>query len=104
MNGDIGYIQDITKTTNNDDIIAVMFDGHKVFYNKPDLDELNLAYAISIHKSQGSEYDIVIMPLATGYHHMLRKELVYTGITRTKTHLTLIGQINLLEKSCQYFK
>ena len=59
MNGDIGYIHDISKSTNNDDIIAVMFDGNKVFYNKPELDELNLAYAISIHKSQGSEYDIV---------------------------------------------
>lgn len=99
MNGDIGYIHDITKTTNNEDLIAVMFDTNKVFYHKPDLEELNLAYAISIHKSQGSEYAVVIMPLAIGYQVMLRKELLYTGITRTKSHLTLIGSLNLIEKS-----
>ncbi len=99
MNGDIGYIHDMTKTATNDDLIAVMFDGNKVFYHKPDLEELNLAYAISIHKSQGSEYAIVIMPLANGYQVMLRKELLYTGITRTKSHLSLIGTLGLIEKS-----
>ncbi|MBE0700869.1 MAG: ATP-binding domain-containing protein, partial [Acholeplasmataceae bacterium] len=65
-------------------------------YNKADLDELNLAYAISIHKSQGSEYKIVILPMVKAYMHMLKKELIYTAITRAKQYLILLGDMYLL--------
>ncbi|MBU1141746.1 MAG: ATP-dependent RecD-like DNA helicase, partial [Firmicutes bacterium] len=72
------------------------FDDNDVMYEKIDLDELNLAYAISIHKSQGSEYKIVIIPMARNYMHMLKKELIYTAITRAKRYLIILGDMNLL--------
>ncbi|MGA0351905.1 MAG: ATP-binding domain-containing protein, partial [Acholeplasmataceae bacterium] len=59
-------------------------------------DQLNLAYAMSIHKAQGSEYDIVIMPLVKSYTHMFKKELIYTAMTRAKTTLLLLGDISML--------
>ncbi|VEU80882.1 SF1B family DNA helicase RecD2, partial [Haploplasma axanthum] len=96
MNGDIGYIKRISKTVDNKDYLVVDFDGNEVFYEKNDLDSLNLAYAMSIHKSQGSEYKIVILPLIKQYTHMLKKELLYTAITRAKNYLIIIGDINLL--------
>ncbi|MDY0210738.1 MAG: ATP-dependent RecD-like DNA helicase [Acholeplasma sp.] len=99
MNGDIGIIKDISKDQNNSDILYIDFDDHVVVFSKGELDDLNLAYAISIHKSQGSEYKVVIMPLVRSYARMLRKELLYTGITRTKSHLTLVGDLSLIEKA-----
>ena len=65
-------------------------------YLREDLDELNLAYAISIHKSQGSEYKIVIIPIVKTYMHMLKKELIYTAITRAKQFLIVLGDMPLL--------
>lgn len=99
MNGDIGIIKDISKDPNDQDILYIDFDDHVVTVSRAELDDINLAYAISIHKSQGSEYKVVIMPLVRGYQRMLRKELLYTGITRTKTHLTLVGDLPLIEKA-----
>jgi exodeoxyribonuclease V alpha subunit len=96
MNGDIGRIEDIFYNEQNEQLVKVKFDDNMVMYDKSDLDELNLAYAISIHKSQGSEYKIVMMPMVKHYMHMLRKELIYTAITRAKDYLIIFGDIPLL--------
>lgn len=95
MNGDMGKIVSISEV-NNQTIITIDFDGYRVEYEKADLDQINLAYAISIHKSQGSEYKMVIMPLSRSYLHMFKKELIYTAMTRAKSMLLLIGDSSLL--------
>ena len=90
-NGDIGIIDSITKVKN--DISAVInFDGVIVEFNKKHFDDLRLGYAISIHKSQGSEFDLVIMPIDSSFKRMLHRKLLYTGITRAKKSLTLVGE------------
>lgn len=99
MNGDIGVIKDIYETTKKEKVMLVEFSDGTVQYEQMDLDELNLAYAISVHKSQGSEYKIVYMPLVRGYSMMLRKELLYTGVTRAKQYLYLLGDLRLIEKA-----
>ncbi len=98
MNGDIGRVHDIYETKDGK-MMIVDFDGNHVTYQQQQLIELNLAYAISVHKSQGSEYKIVFMPLANEYSIMLRKELLYTGITRAKSYLYLLGEMGLIEKA-----
>ena len=89
FNGDIGYISKIEK--NN---LYVNFDGTVVKYTIKDLIKIKHAYVISIHKSQGSEFPIVIMPIIYSYKIMLYKKLIYTGITRAKKNLTIIGDKN----------
>ncbi|MBR2603976.1 MAG: ATP-dependent RecD-like DNA helicase [Bacilli bacterium] len=89
FNGDIGYISDIV-----DDEVHINFDGTVVIYKYKDLSTIKHAYAISIHKSQGSEFNLVIMPIISSYKIMLYKKLIYTGITRAKHSLTLIGEKN----------
>jgi exodeoxyribonuclease V alpha subunit len=89
FNGDIGFI---TKIDQEEGEIIVNFDGFDVTYEISELDQLSLAYAITIHKSQGSEYHTVIMPILTQHFIMLNKNLLYTGITRAKKRLILIGQ------------
>lgn len=90
-NGDIGIIDSITKVKN--DISAIInFDGVIVEFNKKHFDDLRLGYAISIHKSQGSEFDLVIMPIDSSFKRMLHRKLLYTGITRAKKSLTLVGE------------
>lgn len=96
MNGDIGIIKSIEVNQDNEKFLVVTFDDNEVFYERADLDELNLAYAISIHKSQGSEYKIVMIPMVRNYIHMLKKELIYTAITRAKQYLILLGDMKLL--------
>ena len=96
MNGDIGIVKDIRVNSQDEQYMVVTFDDNDVMYDKSDLDELNLAYAISIHKSQGSEYKIVMIPMVRSYMHMLKKELIYTAITRAKRFLILLGDMNLL--------
>ena len=96
MNGDIGVVKNIKYNSKNDQYMIVTFDDNDVMYEKSDLDELNLAYAISIHKSQGSEYKIVMIPMVRNYMHMLKKELIYTAITRAKRYLIILGDLNLL--------
>lgn len=93
-NGDIGEIAAIMKakeTTDNEDTIIVSFDGIEVKYLKHDLNQLTLAYCCSIHKAQGSEFPIVILPVVRGYHRMLRRNLIYTAVTRSKEYLMLCG-------------
>ncbi len=86
FNGDIGFISKIEK--NN---IFIDFDGSVVKYGLKDLDKIKHGYAISIHKSQGSEFKIVILPICFGYRMMLYKKLIYTAVTRAKENLTIIG-------------
>jgi exodeoxyribonuclease V alpha subunit len=99
MNGDIGVVKDIYETTKKEKVMRVQFSDGIVQYEEMDLDELSLAYAISVHKSQGSEYKIVYMPLVRSYSVMLRKELLYTGVTRAKQYLYLLGELRLIEKA-----
>ena len=90
-NGDIGIIDSITNTSNG--VSAVInFDGIIVEFTKKNFDDLKLGYAISIHKSQGSEFDILIMPMDLSFKRMLYRKLLYTGITRAKKSLTLVGE------------
>ncbi len=96
MNGDIGVIKSITTNEEKETHVIVSFDDNDVLYEKQDLDEISLAYAISIHKSQGSEYKIVMIPMVKNYMHMLRKELIYTAITRAKQYLIILGDMKLL--------
>jgi hypothetical protein len=72
--------------------VAVRFDDRLVKYDFGELDEISLAYAITIHKSQGSEFPAVVIPLATQHYMLLQRNLVYTGITRGKRLLVLVGQ------------
>ena len=96
MNGDIGYISSINYEGNNFKSLAVTFDTLIVEYEKDELDDLNLAYAVSIHKAQGSEFDVVILPLTFQYYAMLKRKLIYTAVTRAKSTLILIGDPNSL--------
>ena len=98
MNGDIGKIIDIVKSDEKDALL-IDFDGRVVTYMASDLDNLSLAYAISVHKAQGSEFDNVILPVLPSYQIMLRKKLLYTAITRAKKKLIIIGKIDSIEKS-----
>lgn len=97
MNGDIGVVKAIRKNDKNQKILQVDFDGLLVNYDQNELDTLNLAYVISIHKSQGSEYQVVFLPIIKSYLHMLKKELIYTAITRAKSHLLVLGDLRLLQ-------
>ncbi|WP_010630281.1 SF1B family DNA helicase RecD2 [Sporolactobacillus vineae] len=93
-NGDIGEIAAILKakeTTDKEDTVVVSFDGTEVKYLRHDLNQLTLAYCCSIHKAQGSEFPIVILPVVRGYHRMLKRNLIYTAVTRSKDFLMLCG-------------
>jgi exodeoxyribonuclease V alpha subunit len=72
--------------------VAIRFDDRIVKYDFGELDEVSLAYAVTIHKSQGSEFPAVVIPLATQHYMLLQRNLIYTGITRGKRLLVLIGQ------------
>jgi exodeoxyribonuclease V alpha subunit len=72
--------------------VTVRFDRREVVYDFGELDEVSLAYAITIHKSQGSEFPAVVIPLATQHYLLLQRNLVYTGITRGKKLVVVIGQ------------
>lgn len=100
FNGDRGEIVAIFTAEENTDKemkIVISFDGIEVTYTKPDLSQITHAYCCSIHKSQGSEFPIVIMPVVKGYYRMLRKKLIYTGVTRAKNYLLLCGDWEALE-------
>jgi exodeoxyribonuclease V alpha subunit len=92
MNGDQGIVIGMP----TDDILVVDFFGNEVSYKKSDLINLKHAFAMSIHKSQGSEYKIVIMPLFRSYSIMLKRKLIYTGVTRAKEKLILMGDLNAM--------
>lgn len=96
FNGDIGFITAIC----NDKVIVDFFDK-VVTYEKNELNELTLAYASSIHKSQGSEYKVVIIPLSTSHYIMLQRNLLYTAITRAKEKVIIIGSKKALTTAIQ---
>ncbi len=89
FNGDIGTIYSIDK---EEGILLIDFDGRQIRYEMHELDELALAYAVSIHKSQGSEYKAVVIPISTAHYLMLERNLLYTAITRGKKLVVIIGQ------------
>lgn len=93
FNGDIGRIASVNRV---DQYALVAIDGREVRYDFTELDELVPAYAISVHKSQGSEYPAVVLPLVTQHYVMLQRNLLYTGVTRAKKLLTIVGTTKAL--------
>lgn len=89
FNGDIGFI---TQVNLEDGHVNIMFDQRVTKYELSELDEIGLAYAISIHKSQGSEFPIVVLPVSTQHYALLAKNLLYTGVTRGKKLVIVVGQ------------
>ena len=89
FNGDIGRIKAINPDERE---VAIQFESREVIYDFGELDEVSLAYAISIHKSQGSEFPVVIVPVAMQHYMLLQRKLIYTAITRGKKMVVLIGQ------------
>ncbi len=89
FNGDTGFITHINL---EDTTLHIQFDDRNVLYDFNELDEISLAYATSIHKSQGSEYKAVVIPIAMQHYRLLARNLIYTGITRGKQLVVLIGQ------------
>jgi exodeoxyribonuclease V alpha subunit len=88
-NGDIGYIKEVRQEEQE---IIINFEGKLIPYDFGELDEIVLAYAISIHKAQGSEYPVIVMPLMMQHYPMLKRNLLYTGITRGKKLVILVGE------------
>jgi exodeoxyribonuclease V alpha subunit len=100
FNGDIGEIISIftaKENTEKQDMVLVSFDGNEVTYTKQDLNQITHAFCCSVHKSQGSEFPIVILPITRSYYRMLRRNLIYTAITRSKQFLILCGEVDALK-------
>ena len=96
MNGDIGQIISIDYQNNDYLGLTVLYDFGPVYYNEDELDDLSLAYAISIHKAQGSEFDLVVIPFTSKYYIMLKKKLIYTAVTRAKKYLIMLGSLEAM--------
>lgn len=90
FNGDIGYISDIDAQTG--EVVVLFEDGRECVYPRTELGQLSLAYAITIHKSQGSEFDIVVIPVIAGTSMILTRNLIYTAVTRAKKMVVLVGE------------
>ena len=94
FNGDMGDVVAIIyakETVDKEDLLVVAFDQTEVTYKRNDLNQLSLAYCCSVHKSQGSEFPIVLIPVVKQYYRMLKRNLIYTAITRGKDYLILCG-------------
>jgi exodeoxyribonuclease V alpha subunit len=89
FNGDIGHVE---RVDTEDGVITLNFDGREVAYELGELDEVALAYTATVHKSQGSEYPAIVIPMATQHYPMLERNLLYTGVTRGKQLVVIIGQ------------
>jgi exodeoxyribonuclease V alpha subunit len=89
FNGDIGFVKSIDPEAQE---VVINFEGRDIVYDFGELDEVALAYATTIHKSQGSEYPAVVMPVTMNHYMMLRRNLIYTGITRGKKLVVVVGQ------------
>ena len=96
FNGDVGYIKRIDT---DEDEIVICFNGNNVTIDTTQLSDLDLAYAISIHKAQGSEYNQIIIPIITAFSIMLKRNLIYTGITRAKKRVILVGHRRALAQA-----
>lgn len=101
FNGDIGFIQTIDPENQT---VLINFDDRPVNYDLDDLDDLSLAYATTIHKSQGSEYPAVVIPLSTQHYTLLERNLLYTAITRGRSLVILVGQVKALAMAINNFK
>lgn len=96
-NGDIGFIRSITRSEKNELKIVIDFaDSRVVEYGMEDMAHIELAYATTVHKAQGSEFDVVIFPIIKSHARMLTRSLVYTAITRAKRKVVLVGQLGML--------
>jgi exodeoxyribonuclease V alpha subunit len=89
FNGDVGYVR---RSDPDSQELVIEFDDRPVEYQFGELDEVALAYAVSIHKSQGSEYPAVVIPMMMQHYMMLRRNLLYTGITRGRKLVVLVGE------------
>jgi exodeoxyribonuclease V alpha subunit len=96
FNGDIGKIIEINSGEKMEMIVRFS-DSKEVIYSKIDIFDLDLAYAVSIHKSQGSDFDCIILPLMKAHYRMLYKQLIYTGITRAKKFAVFVGERDALK-------
>ncbi len=97
FNGDLGIVEDYNS---RDKLLLVNYDGWIVEYAADELDELTLSYAVSVHKSQGSEYDVVVLSLLPAHARMLSRELFYTAITRARKKLILLSDENTVARAC----
>lgn len=96
FNGDIGYITELMPakyTDSKQDEITIQFEGNDVSYPRNEWHKITLAYAMSIHKSQGSEFQVVILPITRQSSRMLQRNLIYTAITRSKSKLVMLGEL-----------
>lgn len=96
FNGDIGFVSQIDQEEGE---VCVLFDGREVKFSSQDLDDLKLAYATTVHKSQGSQFPCVVLVLTDEHRSMLTRSLVYTGVTRAQKLLVLVGQVTALERA-----
>ena len=96
--GEVIAIIKAKETIDKKELLVVSYDGIEVTYERSDLNQITLAYCCSIHKSQGSEFPIVIMPVVRSHRKMLRRNLLYTGITRAKNFLILCGNQKSLRR------
>ncbi|GEP78575.1 SF1B family DNA helicase RecD2 [Staphylococcus carnosus] len=106
FNGDIGVIQGIFWARENElnkDVLVVDFDGNEITFTKQDMMELTHAYCTSIHKAQGSEFPIVIMPIVKQYYRMLQRPIIYTGLTRAKQSLVFLGDSQAFDIGMQTY-
>ena len=104
FNGDIGYITDLLPakyTESKQDELTIQFDGNELVYPRNEWYKIRLAYAMSIHKSQGSEFPVVILPLTNQSRRMLQRNLIYTAITRSKSKLILLGEYTAFDFATQ---
>lgn len=100
FNGDIGYITDLIPAKYNEskqDELHISFDGADIIYPRNEWHKITLAYAMSIHKSQGSEFQVVILPITRQSHRLLQRNLIYTAITRAKSKLVMLGEITAFD-------
>lgn len=100
FNGDVGYIEYILteeESTSKKNEIYINFDGNIIKYMPKDMNKIKHGFIISIHKSQGSEFELVVMPICTSYYRMLYRKLIYTGVTRAKQKLIIIGEKHAFE-------
>ncbi|HEL2058131.1 TPA: ATP-dependent RecD-like DNA helicase [Streptococcus suis] len=104
FNGDLGYITDLLPakyTDSKQDELTINFDGNEITYPRNEWYKISLAYAMSIHKSQGSEFQVVILPLTRSSNRMLQRNLLYTAITRSKSKLILLGESSAYQMAVQ---
>ena len=105
FNGDLGYITDLIPakyTESKQDEMVIDFDGNEVIYPRNEWYKIRLAYAMSIHKSQGSEFPVVILPITSASKRMLERNLIYTAITRAKSKLILLGELQAFDYATKH--